>query len=289
MSKKVYFSVIASLFILALSFECTGINLGHSLSFTNDGVIIKSFQVMPKTIYKGGNIDIFLTIQNVGTYETTVKPYIFGPSWLSPSCTSSLSPVTLNPADPLNNIPGGIATLHCTSSVNPALPQGMKETYTIYARLCYSYQTDYLTKITVNSKNEFMMTNKQVYKSSGEQVGAPIKISLYSVPAFVKNNKLTIYFLISNAGSGFPFSGDCSPSPDYKNINIISSFSATSDAGDLTCSPSNDIKLINGKAYIECTLNINLNNLPKKEITIHATANYKYMTEQKRSITVIGE
>lgn len=287
MSKKVHVFFIASLFILAFSFECTGIHLGHSLSFTNDGVVIKSFQVTPKTIYKGGNIDIFLTIQNVGTYKTTVTPYIFGPSWLS--CSLSPSSVTLNPADPVNNIPGGITTLHCSSPVNPALPQGMKETYTIYARLCYPYQTDYITKITVNSKNEFMMTNKQVYKSSGEQVGAPIKISLYSVPAFLKNNKLTIYFLISNAGSGFPFIGGCSPSPNYENVNVISSFSATSDAGDLTCSPSNDIKLINGKAYIECTLNINLNNLPKKEITIHATANYNYMTEQKRSITVIGE
>ncbi len=285
MIKKIHIYFIVSLSILSLSFECTGINLGHSLSFTNDGVVIKSYMIKPQTIYQGGNIDIFLTIQNVGTYKTTVTPYIFGPSWLS----CSLSSVTLNAADPVNNVPGGITTLHCSSSANPNIPQGMKETYTIYARLCYPYRTDYLTKITVNSKNEFMITNKQVYQSSGEQVGAPIKISIYSVPAFLKNNKLTIYFLISNAGNGFPFIGDCEPSPAYQNVDTISSFSATSDIGSLTCSPNHNIKLINGKAYVECTLNINLEDMPKKEITIHAIAQYKYMTQEKKSITIIGE
>ncbi len=258
--------------------------MGQSKKFSNDGVVINSFEVMPSNVFKNDEFDIRVDIENVGVYEASGHLYIYGPAWMSIIDES----FSLAPADPLNNIPGGRKTIIKSSiKADANIPEKTKQDYTLYARACYSYESRYLATITSTSKNEFVISNEGIRQESSQQIGAPISIEISALPTYAEG-EVVIGFKLINKGSGFPAEGSCTPSPSFDNVNKIESFSVSSDVGSVSCDQTSDVYLSNNEAYIRCELSGIPTDAPRVQVTLQAIAKYTYYTTTSTTLSVMG-
>jgi hypothetical protein len=273
-------SIFLALFFVFLVFGC----IEGSKEFSNDGVVITSFDVIPEKVFKNDEFDIKLELENVGVYAATGHVYVYGPAWMD-----TMDEVfDLAPADPLNGIPGGRKTIIKTSiSADANIPEKTTQDYTIYARACYSYESRYLATITSTSKNEFVITKEGISQESSQQIGAPISIRIESLPTYTQGD-IILGFRLTNKGSGFPAEGTCTSSPEFEKVNKIESFYVTSDVGSVSCDDTHNIYLSNNEAHIRCKLTGVPIDAPKVQITLQAVASYTYYTTKSTVLTVIG-
>ncbi len=284
--------IFAILFSLLLTLGCVGRGgsiPSHSATATPvDGVVINSLDIVPREVFKGDDFTLRVDLENDGTYKTSGYLYVYGPAWLNPIHES----FELNPADPVNNIPGGRKTIVEELRANADIPERTKQQYTLYVRTCYDYRSLYLATVVVYSREESLVTRGNVFMKRSTQTTSPISIEMVGAPKYyTSKGKLYVVFRIKNIGDGFPASSECTPSqatPSFENTNRIKRFILESSIGSVRCIRNSDIYLSNGEATIECTIENIPSNVPKLQLTLKAIATYTYYVTRSTVFTVMG-
>ncbi len=284
------------LFIL-LSAGC----IGNGGKFqTNGGVIITHMSVLPQEVYKYEQFNVEVELKNVGNYEVKNGVlYIYGPSWMKTQNNEMFQEsFSLMPADPINGIPGESRIISASFEAVPELNLGASQSYDIYARACYPYQTRYSVTITYSSRNERITTKETVGKGLEGKIYAPIGIKLTSLSKYVKHQTGEIVFILTveNRGDGFPASvNGCSAVPKFEESNKLKEIVVESDRGKVICKRGEEGKehtlenvyLSDGKASLRCTLSGLPTDVPEIQITLNVIASYYYYVTESAKLTVM--
>jgi hypothetical protein len=253
------------------------------------GVIIKSFSPDISEVFSEDEATFTLYVENVGEADAeTVSVYFFGLStdWKPNSGTCPIGELTK--AQPQYEIMGGTGDCQFVSQ-SPSLK--VDTTYTVNARVSYSYETSALGDIRVYNRTYLdtlpVEEVESIIKSSGvasfEITDAPVSVSLVGVarPFIIKTAKdATITVRINNIGQGQSYQdtqGD-------REVEITKL-----EVYETDCTPAEPVKLPRtGHKSITCTFDLpSVDTLTTFPVKVELS--YKYFVDASTSINVLKE
>ncbi len=286
--------------IIVVAAGCTSKN--PSTISTNDGVVINSFESDDSTLNSGETTNLYLEIQNVGGVDSDgVMAYLFGADGWNPRPSATVNVGKLEA--PKYDVPSSPRNVMWTVTA-PQLPEGVKQPFTMTARVVYHYKSNAAGKINVYSDEEWRRRNaKQPISPSSivpvKNSPGPIHVSIQG-PTDVKLSSYTdgipILIKISNTGSGFPIKniGDWDRPTLSGTIRVVGSgqISCYKDGNSIGRSSSvqlNDMDMrYNKPKSISCTLYPDLQGTPYEPVTIALSFDYNYYVQKQLQINVIG-
>lgn len=260
MIKKIMLILVVSLLVLFIS-GCDGNNSSVEVPSYNTGDLGITLELIenspPHNAYHGGNIPFFLEIRNQGSYETNPliwlsghDPNIIRLNW------NAVSPGLLEGKSFSNPI-GGYGYLEAPN-VNINLPNAV-DTYSAPLKVttCYSYVTKASAQVCVDSdatnNQDDACTPKTVSISGGQ--GGPVAITHIETEP---SSSGTVIFTISiqDVGDGTIINegkvNTCTSRMKASDIDVVSIRSAQLGYEHLSCTPSNPVRLVNGKGVVFC-------------------------------------
>ena len=249
------------------------------------GVVITAFDVTPPVI-EGEDVATFtLTVSNNGGIDADNIQYdIFGlddsNSWSGASETLD-GQSELEHQDPARNIVGEITTQEWESE---AQPKNTDITYPVTARVDYDYSTEADVVLIVYGRDNPNVKNTGITQSVISQVAVtegPLSVTPRgTIPLIGQNtNDFRVSFDIVNVGGGRTHLGN--PEDDLDRITI--------NTEGCTLTGDNEVKLINGRRTVSCSVNPSISTDEQETISLNLEIEYSYIVEATRSIRVLRQ
>ena len=249
------------------------------------GVVIKSFDVTPPVI-EGDDVATFtLTVENNGGIDADNIQYdIFGlddsNSWSGASDVFS-GESTLEHQDPARQIVGEQTTQEWEST---AREKNTDITYPVTARVEYDYSTEADVVLILYGRDNPNVKNTGISQSVISQVAVtegPLSIiPRGTIPLIGQNtNDFRISFDIINVGGGRTHLGN--PEDNLDRIRLSTE--------GCTLTGDSEIKLINGRRTVSCSVNPSIDTDEQETISINIEAEYTYIIEATRSVRVLRQ
>jgi hypothetical protein len=295
---------------------------GGAQTVSGNGIVITKFSPDFSEIRSGEPIMLTLSIQNVGgAIANNIVAQIFGgvssgTGWVFDAdtpATKALTPSSLRPADPVNNLPG--ESLDYVWRVTSPAGLKVKTSYDAGIRVYYIYNTSAIATVRFYTNSYLKSLPQTQYQSLIKSAGVisqassagPISISfstgarplvIYGTPG--ETYALQITF--NNVGSGNAIDPTSTPWPnsEYRNLYYITYTLKTNglilncpkqdgtQTGDTT-SFSDKILLAGGKLKtVFCTIKSPGSAvINSQDYTINVEASYGYFVESKATINVL--
>ena len=260
MNKRMRVILVVSLFVLFL-LGCEGNNSSVDVPSYHTGNLGITLDLIenspPDNAYHGSNLPFFLEIRNQGSYET--RPLI----WLSghdPNIIrinwAAISPGLLE-GKSFSNPTGGYGYLEAPD-VQISLPDSV-DTYSTNMKLttCYPYVTKASSQVCVDpdptNNDDDACQTKTVSLSGGQ--GGPLAIT--SIKEEPSSGGTVIFTItIQNIGDGTIINegkvSSCTSRMKASDLDVVSIRSAQLGYEPLSCTPTNPVRLVNGKGIVYC-------------------------------------
>jgi len=196
------------------------------------------------------------------------------------------------------NPEGGIVIVSSEANIDTTFFTASKiDTYdaNIVAALCYPYKTFASVGVCVDpnpNRDSSLDACEPGLTGSGSQ-GAPISVS--SVDSVAQKGKARFVITITNSGGGSVIKeselGRCTDVElDRADLDKVTVTSASLSNGiPVTCTPSGEVSLINGKATVVCKAEGLDDSIPAFETILQLQLSYGYKKTIHRNVQIQGE
>lgn len=282
-------NLIAILLIVAVALSgCTNIfggttPTGGIVGPGTNGVVITNFFSDIPTIEAGTPVVLTLTIQNKGERTASnIKAEVFGlTDWTKTSGDNPTTFADLAGSDPSRGFEGEANSAQWEYSKSQAAAVDVD--YAAVARVSYNYSTVSSSLVKVAS-SEYLRSiggnPSQFGLVSSQTTGGPLTVTVkMGTPIITAGSKPKVQFEITNTGGGRVYNGQTSAS----NLDKITSFTASPQ---LSCSGAIP-KLVDNKAMITCTLNVDVGSNQFVQVPVELTLKYNYFVDQSTTVKVL--
>lgn len=313
-SNRTFLFAATALVIIAAG--CVGTGGKGNVAFDQHaGVRIEQFSSDMTELYDNEPITLSLKVANVGSKTMTGDSllWIYGPQFgngtavwsatnlpVGASVSNGYVEKTLTTKDfiPPNverGIPGSIDVTDITFTA-PDVPENMRREDDFYARVCYPYQTQSLTKLVATTRNQLRQEPMKKTDAVTRASAGPIQLRMASgqnlLADRLEKGSVPVVFEITDVGGGFAtLSGTCT-GPDFpaKDMNQVN-FTVTIDGVATDCAAKTVIlsKGVGGAACRVAAGALTATAAPKTEFTVTATADYNYYLTRQEKVTVLDE
>ena len=291
-----------SIVLIAIVAGCA--SSGGGVAFDqNSGVRIEEFSFDLNDIYEGESVTMALKVQNVGAKTMTgnSRLWIYGPTmggadkWGAtpaiPTGGIELPTTTFTPPDVNRRIPGAVHTEEVILTAPTPLPENMLRTDTFYARVCYPYETESITRLVSSTRNQMRIEALPNTDAITRASAGPIQLRILSGENIIAGRPIGIVFEVSDVGGGISTKPDgcgtsSGPDLDVASINRVY-VTVNVDGAAVSGCTDKEVLLSKGKGTIYCTYTPAAGqSTPKMEYAITAKARYNYYITKEASITV---
>jgi len=255
------------------------------------GITMKFMKNLPpRRIYDNNDLSLVLEIKNEGAHKTDGKVFLTG-----------YDPVILRGIDNNKrfrtlegknkfNLQGDIETIEFKSNIIK-LPEG-SDSYNpkFLATMCYQYETLSNPVVCIDPKfYDVSVEDKACLVrdvSTGGGQGAPIGVDVVRVDSV--KDKAHFRIEISNFARGKVVNhNDCPFNLKYDDLNKIQYQVKMAGQRPEKCSPTREVRLVNGKGTIFCSFNIPSQNQYAYSTPLEIKLNYGYMDSIAQEVEIV--
>jgi len=256
------------------------------------GLEIDFDKSLPARVYEGSYMNLVLELRNKGAYD--IRPgygmvYLSGydPSAIGFSTDRMPLPEVLGKNAYMPD--GGYELIEWDERETVKVPFTDTYTPTLMATSCYTYQTLATPTVCVLSNPQDILqddvcTPDTITMSSQ---GAPVAVT--KVEEQILQQQLNFIITVENVGDGNVIAREslqkCPFDLMHTDMNQVDVKVMMSTGGEVACTPSNRIRLVDGKGVIFCTMDVEIETSYTSPLIIQLDYAYSSSTKQTIEIT----